>query len=167
MLRPLLLTGGPAAGKSTSGRLLAAGRDASAFIDVDDIRQLIVAGAATLWSGPEGERQAALAAKNSSGVARNLRAAGFDVVIADLVTPATLATYRAELPECLVVHLRITLHEARRRASTRKVYLTDAEFELLHAMVTPPPTADVVLEVDGMTTDEQVARLFDIWSRTS
>jgi shikimate kinase len=42
-MRPLILTGGPAVGKTTCGRALAVERDRAAYIDVDDIRQLIVA----------------------------------------------------------------------------------------------------------------------------
>src|SRR5215218_2816130 len=42
-MRPLILTGGPAVGKTTRGRALAVERDRAASIDVDDIRQLIVA----------------------------------------------------------------------------------------------------------------------------
>ena len=42
-MRPLILTGGPAGGKTTRGRARAVERDRAAYIDVDDIRQLIVA----------------------------------------------------------------------------------------------------------------------------
>lgn len=42
-MRPLILTGSPAVGKTTCGRALAVERDRAADIDVDDIRQLIVA----------------------------------------------------------------------------------------------------------------------------
>ena len=41
-MRLLILTGGPAVGKATCGRALAVERDRAAYIDVDDIRQLIV-----------------------------------------------------------------------------------------------------------------------------
>ncbi len=42
-MRPLILTGGPAGGKTTRGRARAVERDRAAYIDVDDMRQLIVA----------------------------------------------------------------------------------------------------------------------------
>ena len=42
-MRPLILTGGPAVGKTTRGRALAVERDRAASIDVDDIRPLILA----------------------------------------------------------------------------------------------------------------------------
>lgn len=50
--RPLVLTGGPAVGKTTTARPLAEALPRAAFIDVDDLRQLVVAGHET-W-GPQG-----------------------------------------------------------------------------------------------------------------
>jgi hypothetical protein len=164
-MRPLLLSGGPAVGKSTCGRLLASGRERAAFIDVDDIRQLVVSGDATLWSGPEGERQLLLAARNAAALARNFSADGFDVVAADFVTPGSLLTYRKELPGCLVIHLEISFDAAVRRAATRPVYLTDNEFELLHHMVETPPEADVVLRVDDFTVEQQIHAIAELWNR--
>jgi hypothetical protein len=119
-LRPLVLTGGPAIGKTTTGRLLAERRTRAAFIDVDDVRQLVVAGADAPWRSPHGTAQAALAAENACGPAKSFLDRGFDVVIVDALTPATSLFYRKELPTCSIVHLRASLHEARRRASTRK-----------------------------------------------
>ena len=49
-MRPvLILTGGPAAGKTTCARELAVVRERCAVVDVDDIRQLIVAGHVPPW----------------------------------------------------------------------------------------------------------------------
>jgi predicted kinase len=164
-VRPLVLSGGPAVGKSTCGRLLAGSRDRAAFIDVDDIRQLVVSGDATLWSGPEGERQHLLAAQNTASLGRNFLAAGFDVVAADFVTPESLLAYRRELPDCMVVHLQISLEGALQRAATRRVYLTDDEFELLHRRIQIPPAADAVLDVDGLTIDQQTRAIGEVWNR--
>ncbi|MBA8795217.1 putative kinase [Friedmanniella endophytica] len=163
-VRPLVITGGPAAGKTTCGRRLAEQRDRAAYVDADDIRQLVVAGAATLWSGPEGEAQAALGARHCSLLARSFSAAGFAVVISDVLTPATLEVYRRELPDCLVVALRISFGEARRRAATRPVHLTDDEFAWLHALTARPLEVDAVLPVDGLSVDDQVAELRRLWS---
>jgi shikimate kinase len=163
-MRPLVLSGGPAVGKSTCGRKLAEGRERAAFIDVDDIRQLVVAGDAALWSGPEGERQNSLAALNTSALARNLSSDGFDVVIADFVTHESLTVYRSQLPDCLVIHLAIAFDEAARRATTRPVYITDDEFVLLHERMENPPDADVVLHVDGLSVDEQTRAIAARWA---
>lgn len=166
-MRPLVLSGGPAVGKSTCGRRLAAQQARAAFVDVDDIRQLIVAGDATLWSGPEGESQHALAALNASAISRNLIAAGFDVTIADVVTSGALAVYRAELPDSFIVHLAVSFDEALRRAHTRAVYLTCEEFELVHKLMAVPPDVDIVLDVTGMTPDEQTDSIRVAWERSS
>lgn len=163
MLRPLVLTGGPAVGKSTCGRALASERNRAAFIDVDDIRQLVVAGDATGWTGAEGEAQLSLSAQNAASLARNFHRAGFDVVIADFVTADSLAVYRNQLAECFVIHLRISLDGALARASTRKVYLTDDEFVLLHEMIASPPAADLVLEVDDLSLTEQIGLIRRAW----
>ncbi|WP_285042101.1 NUDIX domain-containing protein [Plantibacter sp. LMC-P-059a] len=163
-MRPVVLSGGPAVGKSTCGRLLAEELDRAAFIDVDDIRQLVVSGEATLWSGDEGVSQHLLAARNASAMARNLIADGFAVVIADVVTPEALAVYRAELPDCLVVHLELPLDEAHQRATTRAVYLSEDEFDLLHALLTPPPEVDHVIDVSGMTVGQQLEAIRGVWA---
>jgi hypothetical protein len=68
-------------------------------VDADDIRELVVAGGETLWSGQEGERQDAVA----------------------------------------------------------------EEFELLHALMKSPPDVDLVLDVNGMTVDEQTTSIRDAW----
>jgi gluconate kinase len=162
--RPLVLTGGPAVGKSTCGRMLAQERPRAAYIDVDDVRQLIVSGAEAPWAGPGGRSQHALGARNASALALNFLAAEFDVTIADVLSPATSQIYRESLPGCLIVHLQISLAGARLRAATRPVYLTTDEFEALHrADAESPPEAEVVLPVDGMNLEEQLGALRAIW----
>lgn len=160
-----MLTGGPAAGKSTCGRALASRLGAAAFIDVDDIRQLIVAGAATPWEGPVGMEQMSLAARNACALGTNMINAGFETVIADVLTPQTAGIYRRQLSRCLIVHLKISWPEAQRRAATRAVYLTEEEFAWLHAHDGDhPPDADLVLDVDGLGVERQIQALEDIWS---
>jgi predicted kinase len=163
-MRPLILSGGPAVGKTTRGRALAAAEQRAAYIDGDDIRQLVIAGDATLWSGSEGRAQHALAARNVGALARNLLASGFAVTASDGVTTETLPIYRAELKDCFIVHLAISLEAARERAATRPVYITDEEFDLLHRMTTTPPAVDLVLDVTDMTKEEQIASLREAWT---
>ncbi|WP_128497331.1 AAA family ATPase [Labedella populi] len=166
-MRPLVLSGGPAAGKSTCGRRLAEEHARAAFIDADDIRQLVVAGGATLWSGPDGRDQHLLGVRNVAALARNLAAVGFVITVADVVTEEALAAYRAELPDCLVVHLSLPLEEARNRAATRPVYLTDDEFDYLHDLLSSPPEVDVVVDVTGLTVDEQTDAIRRAWTSAS
>jgi len=151
-------------GKSVTGRRLAESRVRAAFIDVDDIRQLVVAGAEAPWREPEGTAQAALGAENACGLGRRFVAGGFDVVIADVLTPSTAAIYRRELPKCRIVHLLLGLGEAWNRAETRKMWLTDEEFDLLHRRDdTDPPDVDDRLPVGTLDTDQQLALVADLW----
>ena len=98
-------------------------------IDVDDIRQLVVAGHAAPWDGEAGLFQQRLGVENACDLARRFASSGIEVVIADVVTVQTAELYRTRLPSVLIVHLRISLAEARRRATQRPVYLTEDEFE--------------------------------------
>lgn len=163
-MRPLILTGGPAVGKTTCARALAAEQERGAYIDGDDVRQLVVAGAATPWSGPEGTAQHELGARNTAVLARNLSEAGFVVAASDVVTSAVLPVYREQLPGCFVVHLAISVDDARARAATRPVFITDEEFELLHRVTATPPAVDLVLDVTAMTVSEQIGRVRSAWS---
>jgi hypothetical protein len=152
-------------GKTTTGRTLAAARPAAAFIDLDDVRQFVVAGHAPVWE-PDGPRQTALAVRSACAVARNLLAEGFDVVLADVLDPGTAAAYRAELPGVLLVHLRVPFVEASRRAATRPVWLTEEEFAWLHRRdAADPPAVDVRLDVGGMDLPAQVAAVEEVWGR--
>jgi predicted kinase len=164
VLPPLVLTGGPAAGKSATAGLLARSRPRAAVVDVDDIRQLVVSGAAAPWQGEEGRRQQHLGVKNGCHLARRFLDYAIDVVIADLVSADTLPLYRRLLPDAVVVHLQVSLEEARRRAATRSVYLTDEEFEALHfGDRTRPPAADHQLDVTDLTLEQQVDAAAHLW----
>jgi hypothetical protein len=165
LLRPLILTGGPAVGKSSTGRLLCSARSRAAFVDVDDVRQMILTGHVPPWRGPEGHRQQRLGVANACDIAGRLHAAGFDVVVADVVTPDTARVYRRELPNCLIVHLVVLRAEAVRRARTRRVWLTDEEFEALHqADQDVPPPADHRLDVRALRLEDQAAAVQSLWS---
>jgi len=165
---PLILTAGPAAGKTTTGRALTEGRPRAAFIDADDVRHLVVSGAAALWEGAAGERQMDLAARNVCALARNLHDEGFDVVVADVVDVATVQVYRRLLPDALIVHLLVSFEQARVRAATRREWLTDEEFAWLHRRdADRPPAVDVRLDVDGLDASRQLAAVRDVWLRAT
>lgn len=163
-LPPLILTGGPAVGKSVTARSLAQGRPRCAFIDVDDVRQLVIAGAAAPWEGLEGRKQQRLGVTNACGMARNFLAMGIEVVVADVLTPETSELYRRELPSCVIVHLTVDLPEAMRRAASRAVWLTDDEFRMLHeADTTNPPDADHRIQVGTLDVQHQTDKVASLW----
>jgi predicted kinase len=166
MRSPLVLTGGPAVGKSTTARLLALATARAAVVDVDDVRQLIVSGGAAPWQGPDGLAQQRLGVENACSLASSFHAAGFDVILADVLTPVTLELYRQRLLGCLIVRLHVS--PIRRRAATRTVYLTDAEFTQLHDQDRDdPPPADYDLDITNLTIEEQVAAVTALWRNTS
>jgi predicted kinase len=161
-----VLTGGPGVGKSTTGKALASARHRAAFVDVDDVRQLVVAGGEPPWRGGEGRAQQELGVRNACCMARRFVMSGFEVVIADVLTPRTASLYRRELPQCLLVHLVVPLAEASRRAATREVWLTDEEFRALHRDdAAAPPEVDHRLEVAGMSVEEQIDAVRYVWNR--
>ncbi len=91
---------------------------------------------------------------------------GIEVVVADVLTPETCDLYRRELPGCLIVHLTVSFSEALRRATSRKVWLSDDEFQMLHeADVASPPAADHRIQVDGLDLESQVQKVERLWAR--
>ena len=161
---PLLLTGPPAVGKTTTARAVAMLRPRAAVVDVDDIRHLVVSGHAAPWHGDEGRLQQRVGVENACDLAERLRSIGIDVVIADVVDADTLVIYRQRLPELVVVALRLPLIAARRRASARPVHLTDQEFDDLHAAAQQDQLpVDVVLDVEHLTPREQMTAVMQEW----
>ena len=165
--RPVLvLTGPPAVGKSTTARAVATARQRCAYVDVDDIRLLVVAGGAAPWDGDEGRRQQDLGVRNACALASGFVTADIEVVVADVLTRETLPLYRELLPGCVVVRLTVPLEEARRRAATRQVWLTDEEFGALHrADAAAHLAADHTLDVRDLTPQQQSAVVDQLWAR--
>jgi len=163
-LPPLILTGGPAAGKSVTARALAQGRPRCAVIDVDDVRQLVVSGGVAPWEGQEGQAQQRLGVINACGLGRNFLASGIEVVVADVLTPQSCTLYRRELPGCLIVHMTLDLPDAWRRAASREVWLTDDEFRMLHESdTTNPPDADHHIQVGTLDLHNQTEMVARLW----
>ena len=165
---PLVLTGAPAVGKSVTARALAERRARCALVEVDDLRQLVLSGAVAPWDGIDGLRQQRLGAANACALARNFLSEDIEVVIADVLTPGTQAIYRHQLPSCRIVRLTVSWAEARRRAGTRQVWLTDDEFRLLHdADAAHPPQADHLIDVDRLDLAAQLEAVEEAWCAES
>ncbi|QGN34112.1 hypothetical protein [Microlunatus sp. Gsoil 973] len=164
-IRPLLLTGGPAVGKTATARALAESTVRCAYIDVDDVRQLVKSGHAAPWDGAEGRAQHRLGVRNAAALAANLRADGFDVTMSDVIDAELLRLYRDLVPDVAVIRLVITVEMARARARTRRVHLTDQEFESLHRQQLAPLDTDSDLDVSGLTLHAQIAAVRAAWLR--
>jgi len=162
---PLVLTGPPAVGKSTAARSLASARPRCAVVEVDDLRQLVVTGAAAPWEGEAGARQRLLGVRNACALAANFLADDIDVVITDILTPATAMLYSELLPGCLVLRLSAPLSETQRRSGSRRRWLTAAQFVALHEHDSAhPPAAEVTIDVTDFDVTQQAAAIERAWA---
>ncbi len=163
-MRVLVLTGAPAVGKTTVGRLVAAARPRCAMVDLDDVRHLIVSGHAAPWDGPEGRAQQDLGVRNGCTLAANFATHEVDAVLVDVLDDATTSRYRELLSDPLIVQLTVTYEEALRRAHTRTVHLTWAEFGQLHEQQNRFAGADCRIDTTHLSAEETTARLLELWT---
>ena len=131
----LILTGPPAAGKTTIGPLLAKQLERCAVVDVDQVRAMVVQPHIAPWRGEAGMAQLRLGAHNACTLAQNFVAAGYAVVILDVLTDETAQLYRTALAahQPTIVLLLPSLAEVLHRNQARGQWLTDDEVELLYA----------------------------------
>jgi hypothetical protein len=162
-LRPLLLTGGPAVGKTATAQALAACTEPCAVIDVDDVRQVIKSGGVAPWKGSRGRAQHLLGVRNAAALVANFTDAGINTIVCDVVTRDLLGIYRDLVPGLVIIRLACDLPTAQARATTRPVYLTAAEFRMLHQQQTVPLETDVELDVSCLTLEAQVDAVRRQW----
>jgi predicted kinase len=166
-----LVIGGPAVGKSSTSRALAARFERSVHVPVDDLRNMVVGGLALpgpAW-GDELVRQVALARGMALAMARAYEAAGFAVVLDDFWDRHGLLEYREaiEAGALTPVLLLPTQAEAHRRNAARsgadpvRAYLDEGIRDTYRQLV--PIAAD--LARDGWlvldSTDLDVAATVD------
>jgi chloramphenicol 3-O-phosphotransferase len=163
-LRPLLITGPPAVGKSSVALLLADSAPPCAVVEVDDVRQLVKSGAAAPWEPGEGSRQTELAAHNTALLMTNFHDHGFNVIATDALLGDAFSAYADASVPPLVVHLHVSLAEARRRAGTRRVHLTDDEFQLLHESEQGASVADVSIDTTDLSPEECAGKILRLWT---
>jgi predicted kinase len=162
---PLLLTGPPAAGKSTTALALARLAPLGAMIDVDDLRHLVVSGHAAPWEGDSGRVQQELGVGNACELARRFQAAGVEVVMADFVTSTTAEMYRRHLRDVQIIRLRLPLDVSRRRAQLRPVRINDQEFDDLYRLDSADSfPVNHVVDVANLGLDQQIEAIHRLWS---
>lgn len=163
----LILTGPPAVGKSTVGRLVAERRERCAMVDIDDIRHFVISHHAAPWEGDEGTRQQRLGVLNGCSLAKNFVSAGIDVVIVDVLDNNTAALYQELLDDSLIIRLEVSYEEALRRAKTRAVHLSWEEFRALHVQQGAFTSADVSLDTTQLSPDDTASAVLAHWTARS
>lgn len=117
-----LLTGTPAAGKSTTSRALLRRFRKGIHIEVDALRDMVCQGYANPvadWNA-ETELQFSLARAGAIDMALRYQAQGFAVAIDDVAPPTVVdAVYRSAIPSLVVVALIPTVSAALHRSDTR------------------------------------------------
>lgn len=161
----LILTGPPAAGKSTIGPLIAKELARCAVIDVDQLRAMVVQPHIAPWRGAAGMAQLRLGAQNACVVARNCVDAGFHVVILDVLADETATLYRNALTPIPheIVLLQPTLAASLQRNQARGQFLTDQEVEVLYGWQERLTDYDLRIdntEIAAETIAYQLARRF-------
>ena len=130
----LLLTGPTAAGKNTVGRLLAAQQERCAVVDFDLVRAMFVQPHRAPWQGAEGKAQHQLGIQLVCKLALGFAAAGWKVVLLDVVTNDVVQVYQHALQSIslVIVQLLPSLEETTRRFTARGPVLTDDEFRQVY-----------------------------------
>lgn len=164
----LILTGPPAAGKTTAALALADRYDRVAHVQVDDLRHMITpTGYVHPWGPPESwHRQQALATRNACDLAKNFIAERFAVIIDDVVLGAEeLALYVEGLKQASVaVHcvlLMPTLVKCiERNGKRREGRLQPERIETVwRQFESTPPFAGAVIDSSEMDANATADRL--------
>jgi predicted kinase len=165
-LRPLLITGNPAVGKSTIAHLVVQSKNRAVVIESDDLRQQVKSGAVPIWESDEGRKQGLLAIENAACLARNYMEQGFEVVISDFTTNEGLALYKDLIDDLLVVQLQASSDVLTNRSSSRVEYLTSEEVRTLQSMTSnSPELISHTFDTSHLSVAETCEEVLRIWTR--
>ncbi len=163
----LILTGPPAAGKTTTAPQLAARLPRCAVIDVDLIRAMVVQPHIAPWRGEAGRAQLRLGALNACLLAQNFHEAGYDVIMLDVLTDETATIYRQQLerygPKIVLLLPALAVSLERNRA--RGQPLTDAEVRLLYGWQQQLTEYDLRIDNTQQSVEQLVDQLLIIMQK--
>jgi predicted kinase len=168
-----LIVGAPASGKSTAAAAVARSYDAGVHIAVDELRYMVVSGAAEPeidWP-PRLVEQVRIARHNAMDIAARYRAAGFAVIIDDFIDPPLLAEYEPlggdpdVVRVCLTPPVDVALARNRARGGTDEwVAYLDVGIGVISALIVEHGQAlsDAgweLLDNGALTVEETVAAI--------
>jgi broad-specificity NMP kinase len=130
----LIITGPTAAGKNTVAMQLARQRGRCAVVDFDLVRRMFVQPHEPPWAGEEGRAQQVLGVHQVCSLAEGFVAAGWEVIILDVLSDMTADIYYLRLGRFLprVVQLLPTFSELSRRFHERGPVLTEEELKVVY-----------------------------------
>lgn len=130
----LIITGPPAAGKTTIGNMLSAMVPNCALIDADALRAMVRDPHIPPWQGGAGNQQLLLGVKNACTLAREFHAQHLNVIILDVLTNESREIYANTLSDLDLnfVLLMPSLETCLKRNKLRGQLLQDQEVELLY-----------------------------------
>ena len=159
----LVLFGGPAgAGRSTLAAAWCATRERAAHLQLDHVRELIVAGRAdSQQPGPLQGEQYELSVRACVALAREFLEDGYDVALDDVLDPAAFERdwrpLLSGLPWRLAVVLP-SLDETLRRSSSREKRVLERHTRAQHSACAAWP-AGIRLDTTSLTVDQSLTRL--------
>jgi predicted kinase len=158
----LVLTGAMAAGKSTVAELLAARRPRSVHVRGDVFRRMVVNGRAEMTpdAPPEALAQLRLRYDLAVATAEAYAAAGFDVVVQDVIIGPELADFMARItvPDRYLVVLApsVSALEERERDRVKTGYTSFSPADLDHLLRQETPRIGYWLDSSALTPAETV-----------
>jgi predicted kinase len=151
-----------AAGKSTVAELLAARRPRAAHVRGDVFRRMVVSGRADMTpdASPEALAQLRLRYDLTVSTAEAYAAAGFDVVVQDVIIGPELADFMARIatPNRFLVVLApsVAALEQRERDRAKAGYTSFSAADLDHVLRQETPRTGYWLDSSDLTPDETV-----------
>ncbi len=161
----LLLTGPPAAGKTTIGNRLGDLVPNIAIIDVDLLRSMVRNPHVAPWEGDEGKNQLFLGAQNACLLAQQYAAQGLHVVILDVVTSESSKIYQNALAS-FDHHLALLLPSLKTcltRNQRRGQWLKDEEVSLLYSWEATLDNFDQKIDNTGLSIEQTIEKLITLF----
>ena len=157
----LIITGPTAAGKNTVAMLLAKQRERCAVVDFDLVRSMFVQPHQPPWAGEEGKAQQILGAHQVCALAERFVAAGWEVIILDVLSGTTAEIYHRLLGQFSpkTVQLLPTYSELRRRFHERGAVLTEDELKMVYEEQTTYTKYDLRIDNTSMEPQEVAKQL--------